>query len=196
MGQYRAIMTETDREYLSSLPDQRESKHYQAVSRVRHRIREQLTQDVEILRQHHPELFRELRAVVCKDTDMERSEEDAIAVPANVDRARLRNELPGTADTIEARVDAILRMYELLRRQGEATREELLSVVNAEKLSLADDKSVWSNLVKGRDTLRALPGVQSPGRGNAIWRYDPPETRPKYVLTEEGFEREDTTEEE
>lgn len=196
MGEYRAIMTETDREYLATAPSQRGSKHYQAISRVRTRIREQLTQDVEVLRQHHPELFRELRSVVCEDTGVANSENDTIVVPVNVDRARLRDELPGTSDTIETRVDAILRMYELLRRQGEATREELLSIVHAEELGLADDESVWSNLIKGKDTLRVLPGVKSPGRGNAIWRFETPQQQPKYVLTEEGFEQTENPEEE
>lgn len=40
---------------------------YQAISRIRRKINEELAQDVEILRESHPELFVELQAVVCEE---------------------------------------------------------------------------------------------------------------------------------
>ncbi|WP_435130326.1 hypothetical protein [Halobaculum sp. D14] len=67
MGRYRAIMTDTDREYISNGSDATDSQRYQAVSRVRSRINEELSKDVEVLEEHHPELLDELRAVVCED---------------------------------------------------------------------------------------------------------------------------------
>lgn len=38
-----------------------------AVSRVRRRIKDEMTQDIAILEEHHPDLFDELREVVCED---------------------------------------------------------------------------------------------------------------------------------
>lgn len=67
MGRYRAILTDTDREYLQDPPDDR-SKRDQSVSRARMRI-EELETDVEVLKEHHPQLLEELRAVVCPDWD-------------------------------------------------------------------------------------------------------------------------------
>lgn len=71
MGRYRAIMTDTDREYIQNPGNVAENKRYQAISRVRNRINQELTEDVEILEEHHPELLEELRHVVC-DSDRER----------------------------------------------------------------------------------------------------------------------------
>lgn len=39
---------------------------YKAVSRVRRKIEDELTEDVTVLRENHPELYEELRAVVCE----------------------------------------------------------------------------------------------------------------------------------
>jgi hypothetical protein len=61
----RALLTERDRELLSG--DGTESRQYQAISETRARINEELTTDLEILREHHPELLDELRDVVCED---------------------------------------------------------------------------------------------------------------------------------
>lgn len=64
VGKYRAIMTTEDRQRISGEADVDDSKRYQAISRVRSRI-EEIETDVEILREHHPELLDELREVVC-----------------------------------------------------------------------------------------------------------------------------------
>lgn len=67
MGRYRALMTDTDREYIASAEHEKTDERYQAVYRVRKRIEEEVVQDVEILREHHPELLSELRDVVCEE---------------------------------------------------------------------------------------------------------------------------------
>lgn len=67
MGRYRAIMTETDRDYIGNPGDVGENKRHQSISRVRNRITEELPRDIEILEEHHPELLEELREVVCED---------------------------------------------------------------------------------------------------------------------------------
>ena len=43
-----------------------EDLRYQAISRVRRKIDDELTTDVEVLRENHPDLYAELREVVCE----------------------------------------------------------------------------------------------------------------------------------
>jgi hypothetical protein len=43
------------------------NRRYQAISEIRSRINEELSTDVHLLEEHHPELLAELRDVVCKD---------------------------------------------------------------------------------------------------------------------------------
>jgi len=66
MDQYRAILTTTDRERISGKADVPDSKRYEAVSRVRQRIK-QLEYDAKLLKEHHPELYEELQESVCED---------------------------------------------------------------------------------------------------------------------------------
>lgn len=63
MAKTRALLTETEREQIAG--EHGDTRKYQAVSRVRSRIGEELTTDVELLREHHPELYEELREAVC-----------------------------------------------------------------------------------------------------------------------------------
>jgi len=60
-------MTETEREYLLNKGETEESRYYQAVSRIRSRVDDELAQDVAILRENHPRLYEELREVVCDE---------------------------------------------------------------------------------------------------------------------------------
>ena len=85
--------------------------------------------------------------------------------------ARLREALDGSGDLLDARVNEILKMYQELKRRGEATGDELLSVVDVGAAEYQDEESVWSNMVKGKDTLRGLPGVQKPSTGKSTWKY-------------------------
>lgn len=67
-GVARALLTDAERRHISGESD-RDEYRYQAVSRVRRRIGEELTTDVEVLEEHHPALLAELRTVVCPDVD-------------------------------------------------------------------------------------------------------------------------------
>lgn len=67
MARTRALMSKTDRQHISGESNPSDTQRYQAVSRVRGRIQDELPTDVEILREHHPALFDELRAVVCEE---------------------------------------------------------------------------------------------------------------------------------
>lgn len=62
MARTRALMTETEREQIANGEGERK---YQAASRIRGRIQDELPTDVEVLKEHHPALFEELREVVC-----------------------------------------------------------------------------------------------------------------------------------
>lgn len=63
MAKTRAILTETEREQIAG--EHGTDRRYQATSRVRRRIQDELTEDIEVLEEHHPELLEELREVVC-----------------------------------------------------------------------------------------------------------------------------------
>jgi len=67
MARTRALLTKTDRKQISDTEESNENKRYQAISRVRSRIQDELPKDVEVLREHHPELYEELRDVVCEE---------------------------------------------------------------------------------------------------------------------------------
>ena len=105
-----------------------------------------------------------------RDTDTDRL---TAALDATDDlRATVRPALAGDGDLLERRVDAILRMYLYLREHGTAKSDDLRDVVDPDAVDYADANSVWSNMVKGKDTLRALPGVRTPSTGKATWRYE------------------------
>lgn len=88
---------------------------------------------------------------------------------ADVDQ--LREELAGSGDLLDRRVDAILDMYDYLVEHGEAEKSDLLGAVDVDEVGYQDAESVWSNMVKGCDTLRALDGVGTPPEGKTTWRY-------------------------
>jgi hypothetical protein len=68
MARTRALLTKTERQQIAKKEKINENKRYQAISRVRSRIQEELPKDVEVLREHHPDLYEELRDVVCDDS--------------------------------------------------------------------------------------------------------------------------------
>ena len=61
----RALLTDRERELIEGGKDVDDDLRYQAISRVRRKIDEELTTDVEILRTNHPDLYEELRECVC-----------------------------------------------------------------------------------------------------------------------------------
>ena len=86
-------------------------------------------------------------------------------------RDALRGGLAGSGDLLARRVDAIVAMYDVLRDRGEAEKDELLDAVDVDATGYAGRDSVWSNMVKGKETLSALPGVEPPSTGRSEWRY-------------------------
>lgn len=71
MARSRALITDTEREQIAG--EHGDRRKYQAVSRVRARIDDELVVDVDVLQKHHPDLLEELRAVVCDDATEEES---------------------------------------------------------------------------------------------------------------------------
>lgn len=67
MAKTRALLTETERKQLAG--EEGDERKYQATSRVRRRINEELTIDIEVLSKHHPDLFSEIQSVVCEEDE-------------------------------------------------------------------------------------------------------------------------------
>ena len=65
---YRAILTDREREILSGEADVEESYYYRVITRVRDKI-EKVEDDLEVLDEHHDTLGDELREIVCEDHD-------------------------------------------------------------------------------------------------------------------------------
>lgn len=68
MAKRRALLTDTEREIMVGEKDVKDNYRYSVESRVRTRIRDDLPEDVEALRENYPEIFDELRSAVCDDT--------------------------------------------------------------------------------------------------------------------------------
>jgi hypothetical protein len=64
MAKTRALLTETEREQISG--EHGDDRRYQATSRVRRRIADELTEDIKVLEENHPDLLEEIRNVVCE----------------------------------------------------------------------------------------------------------------------------------
>ena len=67
MGRYRAIMTEADRQYIAEEGEPMGRQIDQSVYRVRQRITEELPEDIEVLKEHRPDLLEELQEIVCTE---------------------------------------------------------------------------------------------------------------------------------
>lgn len=65
MAKSRGLITDTERERIANETDVDDQKRYQAISRVRRRIREELPEDLKLLRENKPELAQELEEAVC-----------------------------------------------------------------------------------------------------------------------------------
>lgn len=66
MARTRALMTETERQYIAEEVDIEENKKYQAIARVRDRL-DCLEEDIAVLQEHHPELLSEIQYLVCEE---------------------------------------------------------------------------------------------------------------------------------
>lgn len=67
MAKSRGLITDLEAERIANEGDVEDAKRYQAISRVRRRIGEELPKNIELLHEHHPQLLEELRDTVCED---------------------------------------------------------------------------------------------------------------------------------
>jgi hypothetical protein len=67
----RGLITNTEWERIAEKTDEEPEKRYQAVSRVRRRIQEELPKEMAMLAEHKPELLAELQEVVCEAEENE-----------------------------------------------------------------------------------------------------------------------------
>jgi hypothetical protein len=65
VAKQRALLTATEREQLAG--EHGQERKYQATSRVRRRINEELSRDIAVLNEHNDILLDELREIVCDD---------------------------------------------------------------------------------------------------------------------------------
>lgn len=72
-GEYRAILTEREKEILTGEADVTKKYYFRVVTRVRRKI-ESLEEDLAILDEAHDSLGDELRNVVCNENDVQRGE--------------------------------------------------------------------------------------------------------------------------
>jgi DNA-binding Lrp family transcriptional regulator len=112
---------------------------------------------------------RDVEAPSSTPETSDESAEDTPEAPPVLEE--LREELPGTGVTSLRRAEAILSMANLLREKGSAEKSDFLEVVDAEDVGYETPELMWSKMVKGRDTLRALARVEPPAKGETTWEY-------------------------
>jgi len=65
MARVRALITERERDAIAGT--ETDKQRYEAVSRVRARVHDELVEDMAVLREHHGDLYAEVREVVCDE---------------------------------------------------------------------------------------------------------------------------------
>lgn len=168
----RALLTERERELIAD--QEAEDARYVAISRVRTKIQDELTEDVAVLRRHHPDLFEELQEVVCEEETAPpppEPAEESLPPRETVSNPVAELDLPGSGDRLERRREAVRALYEHLQEEGTASRSDFLELVDPDEVGYSSAESFWTNLVKARDALKQLPGVEAPGEGEHTWRY-------------------------
>lgn len=63
----RGLITFTERDPIADNDGVEDSKRFQAISRMRCRINEEVVEEVGLLRKHHPDLLKELQEVGCDE---------------------------------------------------------------------------------------------------------------------------------
>lgn len=102
----------------------------------------------------------------------ERSAPEAPAeVPVDVERRIGDLDLPGSGETLKRRRETVREFYRHLRQHGDASRSDLLDLVDASEVSYSSPQSFWNDCVRDREALERLPGVEPPDEDGRAWRY-------------------------
>lgn len=197
MAETRALLTGTERDRIAERDDAGKSKKYQAVTRVRNRIQDELPKDVAVLREHHPGLFEELRDAVCGP-----DETDDIAATGSSDtpetahepREQPEEQPPGSprisrpgvgdsqdlADAVREYLEAndlppktahgrnlVIDVFRLLRREGAMKTGDIQDTVHPDYAEHWSDGRTMWNAVDRY--LEDVPGIEKAGYGE--WGY-------------------------
>lgn len=190
MAKTRALMTDTERERIAGMADVEDIKVYQAKSRVRRRIEEELTFDAELLEEHAPDLYQELVDAVCPDDSNSAASVDeqapSPAEPASEPEPEL--EAPPVADPdVESDLEAAYREFLedrppkkrhsknivvdvllLLREHEYLETGELQERVYADyEDHYSTERTMWNAVSR---YLRDLPGFEKPDEYGG-WAY-------------------------
>jgi len=181
-------MTDTDREYISGEGDATDTQRYQAVSRVRSRINEELAKDVRLLERHHSDLLDELREVVCDDgqerpaampSAVEPESEPEAEPAVDVQQLVAGFDLGSFGEEEAARREAVVAAVSLLKENGGAPtsrlKETAWEAYNAEArpdMAVSGEVSLWGNIVlnKGLKRLDVVEDATKHERqGGYVW---------------------------
>jgi len=91
--------------------------------------------------------------------------------PATLDVEHTAIDVPGSGELEQRRKETIVEMARLLRDRGSAEKADFLEVVDADRVGYQSKDSFWSNCVKGRESLKAVPGVRKPPQGRNEWTW-------------------------
>lgn len=139
MARRRALLTDSERRRIAEDPDEEDQQNYryQAISRVRNKIQDELPTDVGVLEEHHPDLLGELREVVCPDSPIDDyMRDDYEALLEERDRmseanSRLAGRIAGLSDRVDELEEKAVR-----HQTGEAHLSDELGRVRRERDTL------------------------------------------------------------
>jgi hypothetical protein len=86
-------------------------------------------------------------------------------------------DLPGSGTSLERRRQVLIDLYEVLQEEGEMKTGDLQEHADLSGTGYGSMDSFWINVVikPDQNPLEALPGVEAPGQGGSIWRYQDPD---------------------
>jgi len=77
---------------------------------------------------------------------------------------------PGSGTSLDKRVAATVRVVEHLEETGATHAEVLKDLLDDDEVGYADVGSYWANFIRGEKVLKQLPEVETPGKGEKIYR--------------------------
>lgn len=164
---YRAILTDREKEIIAGSADVSDSYRYRVVTRVRKKI-ERLGRDLELLDEHHDTLGDELREAVDADGAaitqgdgadgaITAADETADESPADPDKSepvraeddltaaveRVADDWEGTSEKLEARRQAAQAVLEYVRENGTVSQKEAKQEVYPENPVPNQNEKTW-----------------------------------------------------
>jgi hypothetical protein len=188
MAKTRALMTQTERDRIAGVEDVEDIKRYQAITRVRGRIEDELTEDIRILEENHEGLLAELREVVCtqdeRDTETPPQVEENTGVHSQQPTRSPVQEARGDAERAleekglsDTKKDAVLAAWEHLRSRESSQKSVFIKEVYPDHHAGYADRELknpehawWKNVID--EHLPDLPNVEKPSKEGAhTWHY-------------------------